>query len=429
MTERGPPPGFRGLLCTPQSEMEAIILASLMFRELGICILRAGDRFPDWSVFIPDGNGGKREVNCEVELRSSSFRSHLKQWRNCRDSCQLILCWEHDRDPTNDEIPILDIRSHFFRLPKERQSQLCWEAANESVREADLRPPFDFDLVPKLQAPIAKHDCPPDFHGLIYEPTTEIETIILMAMLLPRTDLCIANANDAFPDWTVLQDLGNTWRRQRVELECDALAFRSHRQAMQANRNGCQGIIAWDKSVSNLPDYFPDTMLVKSLLMSQPDPLGYCQRRREKSSPITLREINGFLVEHLPAAAAETFNDIADGLHELGYLPNTGPRRDGFSYQFASERHIGPVKTETLNLFCFNRGRYIRPTLWWSVSSLRKTSVSPPILDHFEQQIGKITHKVGIHDITYGVHCESTEFHRIVEPVLQLASAIRSELW
>jgi len=409
--------------------MEAIILASLMLRDLGICILRAGDRYPDWSVFIPDGSGGMREVNCEVELRSSSFRSHMKQWRNCPDSCQLILCWEYDKDPTNGEIPILDIRSCFFRLPKEQQLQLCWQAANESVRDADLRPPFDFDLVPDLRAPIAKHDCPPDFRGLTYEPTTEIETIILMAMLLPRTDFCVANANDAFPDWTVLRDCGTTWRRERVELECDALKFYDHRHAMKANPASCQRIIAWDQSSSRLPDYFPESMLVKSLLMSQPDQSGYCLRRREKSSPTALREIKEFLTEHLPADAAESFKDIVEGLHNLGFLPNTGSRRDGFSYQFASERHIGTVKTETLNLFCFNRGRYIRPTLWWSVSSLRKTSVSPAILDDYEQQIGAITHQVGIHDITYGVHCERTEFHRIVDPVLRLASAVRGELW
>ena len=81
-----PPDNFRGLLRIPRYESEVVILASLMLGDLGICIQRAGDQYPDWNVWVPRKNGWV-EVDVEVEARASGFASHTGMWRRHPGSC------------------------------------------------------------------------------------------------------------------------------------------------------------------------------------------------------------------------------------------------------------------------------------------------------------------------------------------------------
>jgi hypothetical protein len=167
-------------------------------------------------------------------------------------------------------------------------------------------------------------------------------------------------------------------------------------------------------------------MLVSDLLNCQSDAEQFCLRMCQAKSPTGNDEIRRFFMDELPRPAGLAFQRIFDAVVALGYDPRPGEYRDGVSFQLVPKALLGKTKTESLNLYCFNRGRYIRPTLWWSVSAMVGIpSLSTPIAE-FRRQMAEVS---PTNDITYGIHCEGECFERIVEPVIKLATAVRGSLW
>lgn len=422
-----PPRDFRGLVYMPRTEAEVIVLASLMLRDLGMMVYRAGDRYPDWTIFLPDDTRALVELNCEVETRSSQFKSHLGDYERCNDSCQLILCWEFDRDPTGGRVPILDLKSRFFALPKDRQREICWEGHLCGQQFGARSHAFRYS---RIRAPIARRSPASGFFGLMHDPTTEIETAIVLSSLLARTDFCVERAADDFPDWTILRRVGECWIREHVELECEVGKFASHQRQMRDNPNACQRIIGWRQNAVRNPAYFPPVTLVSELLRLQPDSTVFCAGHADLLYRDDFAEIRNFLSAELSQDAGRAFLTIFDGLTGLGFVPQTdnGTLRDGISFQFVPPG-MRSVNTETVNLFVYNRGRYIRPTLWWSVSSMERIDRMNPAIAMFREEMWRIRPRKGNHDITYGVHCDGDQYQQIVAPVLRLGTEARHLLW
>ena len=88
----GEPLNFRGLQHAPINEQGVVFLFGMVCRELGYLVEAVQTGFPDCE--------GKRKVDThtwervriEFEFKSSNFLKHTHD----PNSCDLIICWEHD---------------------------------------------------------------------------------------------------------------------------------------------------------------------------------------------------------------------------------------------------------------------------------------------------------------------------------------------
>jgi hypothetical protein len=88
----GEPLGFRGLQYAPSTEAGVIYLLGLLGPETGLAVENIGSAFPDCRAARRLRDGTWRPVAVEFELRSSNFKAHGHDPKNC----DLIVCWEHD---------------------------------------------------------------------------------------------------------------------------------------------------------------------------------------------------------------------------------------------------------------------------------------------------------------------------------------------
>jgi len=83
--------------------------------------------------------------------------------------------------------------------------------------------------------------------GLLYEPTNEIEVVILFSMLLPylEDDFVIVEYPDTFPDCIALRN------NERVGIEFEYLAshFFEHKHHMDENLEKCNLIVCWKNNI------------------------------------------------------------------------------------------------------------------------------------------------------------------------------------
>ena len=100
---------IRGLLRSPQSEQEAIILFSTLTEHLQMKILYVGTRYPDAGIQVKE-NGRWITKYAEFELYSSRFQDHIDKYRKDNSTCDMIICWEHDWDKCPPQLEVIELK-------------------------------------------------------------------------------------------------------------------------------------------------------------------------------------------------------------------------------------------------------------------------------------------------------------------------------
>lgn len=97
----------------PENEMGVVYLFAHQAKRLGFDIeeIRAG--FPDCLAYRNAGNR-KNLVRIEFEFRSSNFRSH----KHDPKECDCIVCWVHDWPDAPKRLEIIELRKGYNALPK-----------------------------------------------------------------------------------------------------------------------------------------------------------------------------------------------------------------------------------------------------------------------------------------------------------------------
>jgi hypothetical protein len=92
--EFGPPINFRGLRHAPINEQGVVFLFGMVSYELGFIVEAVHASYPDCEAkrCIDRRRDRWQRVRIEFEFRSSHFRDHGHDQRNC----DLIVCWEHN---------------------------------------------------------------------------------------------------------------------------------------------------------------------------------------------------------------------------------------------------------------------------------------------------------------------------------------------
>ena len=94
----------------PKNEAGVAILFGMFAEDLRWKIRGAQYAFPDCTIEV-----GGREVGVELEFRSRSFETHIRngQWRRARPRCDLIVCWEHNWPGVPEKLTVLELRKVF----------------------------------------------------------------------------------------------------------------------------------------------------------------------------------------------------------------------------------------------------------------------------------------------------------------------------
>lgn len=110
--------GYRnlfGLMRSPKTEQETIILFSHLCQSLGFRIEYVGTRYPD--AYLQHKEDGEWvSKTAEFELYSSSFVSHMKKYRKDKESCDMIICWIHDWDEIPKELEVIDLKKELEKM-------------------------------------------------------------------------------------------------------------------------------------------------------------------------------------------------------------------------------------------------------------------------------------------------------------------------
>jgi hypothetical protein len=84
--------GVRGIVYEPINEQGVILLFAALCHDLGFMIEGIRSSFPDSLLRRKNSKGTWKSCRTEFEFKSSSFRLHKHDPRQC----DLIICWEHD---------------------------------------------------------------------------------------------------------------------------------------------------------------------------------------------------------------------------------------------------------------------------------------------------------------------------------------------
>jgi len=96
---------FRGLVYSPLNENGVIFLFGKVVEDLNMYIEEIKPGFPDCIARRFTGNGWER-LSIEFEYFSSNFKSH----KHNPQSCDMIVCWEHDwKECPIEVIPLKDV--------------------------------------------------------------------------------------------------------------------------------------------------------------------------------------------------------------------------------------------------------------------------------------------------------------------------------
>ena len=115
---KSPFEGYRnlfGLMRSPQTEQETIILFSHLCQSLRFRIEYVSTRYPD--AYLQQKEDGEWvSKTAEFELYSSSFVNHMKKYRKDPESCDMIICWIHDWDEKPDDLEVIDLKKELENM-------------------------------------------------------------------------------------------------------------------------------------------------------------------------------------------------------------------------------------------------------------------------------------------------------------------------
>ena len=92
----------------PDSEMGVVFLFATVAKKLQYRIEKIRAAYPDCIAYKHVGNSEKR-VRIEFEFRSSSFKGHGHNPRQC----DCIVCWHHDCPTIPRHIEVIELKRHF----------------------------------------------------------------------------------------------------------------------------------------------------------------------------------------------------------------------------------------------------------------------------------------------------------------------------
>ncbi|MEI7767401.1 MAG: hypothetical protein WCJ97_08195 [Phycisphaerae bacterium] len=92
----------------PANEQGVVFLFAHIARRLQFRIEEIRPQYPDCIAYRRVGDAEKK-VRIEFEYRSSSFRAHGHDPRNC----DLIICWHHDWPDVPNKIEVIELKRYF----------------------------------------------------------------------------------------------------------------------------------------------------------------------------------------------------------------------------------------------------------------------------------------------------------------------------
>jgi hypothetical protein len=95
----------------PENEQGVVFLFSQMAKRLQFRIERIRSAFPDCIAYRHAGDREKR-VRIEFEYRSSNFKTHLHDAKDC----DCIVCWHHDWPDAPPRLEVIELKQ-FFGTP------------------------------------------------------------------------------------------------------------------------------------------------------------------------------------------------------------------------------------------------------------------------------------------------------------------------
>jgi predicted Mrr-cat superfamily restriction endonuclease len=100
---------IKRLLKAPQTEQEAIILFSALMENLRMRIVYVGTRFPDAIIQVKQNDKWVTKY-AEFELYSSGFEAHMDDYQKDKNSCDMIICWEHDWEKCPKQLEVIELK-------------------------------------------------------------------------------------------------------------------------------------------------------------------------------------------------------------------------------------------------------------------------------------------------------------------------------
>ena len=102
--------GVRGIVYDPINEQGVILLFAALCHDLGFMIEGIRSSFPDSLLRRKNSKGTWNSCRAEFEFKSSSFKVHKHDPRQC----DLIICWEHDwRDCPVEVVALKEVVRQF----------------------------------------------------------------------------------------------------------------------------------------------------------------------------------------------------------------------------------------------------------------------------------------------------------------------------
>jgi len=97
----------------PQNELGVVFLFAHIAKKLQLRIEEIRPYFPDCIAYKRTGDREKR-VRIEFEFKSSNFRSH----KHNSKECDCIVCWHHDWPDVPNSIEVIELKRYFGANPK-----------------------------------------------------------------------------------------------------------------------------------------------------------------------------------------------------------------------------------------------------------------------------------------------------------------------
>ena len=92
----------------PQNELGVVFLFSQIASKLRIKVEQLKPKYPDCIAYQKTAHGEKR-IRIEFEYKSSSFKTH----KHNKKDCDFIVCWEHDWPNIPDNLKVIELRKYY----------------------------------------------------------------------------------------------------------------------------------------------------------------------------------------------------------------------------------------------------------------------------------------------------------------------------
>jgi hypothetical protein len=117
----------------PENELGVVFLFSHVAKRLQFRIEKIRAAYPDCIAYRYVGDREKR-VRIEFELRSSSFRAHK---HNAKE-CDCIVCWDHNWRDVPEHIEVIELK-RFFGVPFKVWIQVAIKSQCQQLDKSTLR--------------------------------------------------------------------------------------------------------------------------------------------------------------------------------------------------------------------------------------------------------------------------------------------------